>query len=660
MTYRLRHVCAVLCACLALSVAGCSNDTPPSNSAASASTKAQHAAVAEAYDLRDSASFAAAQQGLIAAPSGQVRNADGDVIWDFASFAFIHGAAPDTVNSSLWRQALLNNQVGLFKVSEGIWQLRGFDLANMTLIAGDTGWIVVDPLTSRETAAFALAFARQHLGEQAISAVVFTHSHVDHFGGVLGVLSAEEAQARQVPIIAPAGFMDEATSENLLMGLAMARRASYMYGQRLPRSSTGLVDNGLGKAVAFGQAGILPPTLIIDQPTQALSIDGVPFIFHSMPGAEAPAELTFSLPQHKAFAGAELVSQTLHNLYTLRGAKVRDAKQWSNYLQTLLTQADGAEVLFNQHHWPVWGAENIRSFLTGQRDVYRFLHDQTVRWMNAGLHADEIAERIRLPASLDQQLSVHGYYGTVKHNVKAIYQFYLGWFDAQPANLDPLPQADAALRYVALAGGAEAMLKAAQKAYDDGDYRWAAELGKHLLYADRDHQAARELQAKAFEQLGYQAEGTPWRNFYLSGAYELRHGLPEQAFSPAMMLDMLRHTDTEHFLDSMATRLDAQAAEGKSLRIVLDFTDSGARYLLWLENSVLHHRTLAAAEAVERDAQLSLSKDFFLQMVIGKAGAASLLTSDEVSIDGSVLKLGEFFSLLDKPDGRFAIVTRSE
>lgn len=641
-----------------LAIAGCEPASETSNSAASASTQAANAAVAKAYNLNDQQALQDAQRGFIAKPSGQVRNEQGVVIWDFDSFNFLHGNAPDTVNPSLWRQAVLNNQVGLFKVSEGIWQLRGFDLANMTLIQGATGWIVIDPLTSRETAAFAWAFAREHLGEQPVSAMIFTHSHVDHFGGALGILSAEDARAQQTPIIAPEGFMAEATSENLLMGLAMSRRASFMYGQRLPRSATGLVDNGLGKAVAFGRAGILPPTVLINEAAQPLTVDGVEFIFHSMPGAEAPAELTFSLPEHKAFAGAELVSQTLHNLYTLRGAKVRDARLWSEHIQQMLHYAEQAEVLFNQHHWPVWGTANIQQFLTAQRDVYRFLHDQTVRGMNAGFTAPEIAEQLKLPANLDQQMAVHGYYGTLKHNVRAIYQFYLGWFDANPANLDPLPPVAAAEKYLALAGGSEALLSQAQQAYDAGDYRWAAELGKHLVYADRDNQAARELQAKAFEQLGYQAEGTPWRNFYLSGAYELRHGLPEQPFSPAMMLDMLRHTDTREFLASMATRLDAEAAEGKNLRVVLNFTDSGERYLLWLENAVLHNRMLASDEAVEPDAQLSLTKDFFLQMVIGKAGAAALLTSDEVSIDGSVLKLGEFFGLLDKPDGRFPIVTR--
>lgn len=641
-----------------LLLSACSDSPAPSHSAATPRTQAAQAEVAQNYDLSNVEGLAQARRGLIATPQGQVRDAEGEVIWDFDSFAFVQGEAPTTVNPSLWRQALLNNQVGLFKVSDKIYQLRGFDLANMTLIEGASGWIVIDPLTSQETAAFAMDFVAQHLGARPVSAMIFSHSHVDHFGGALGVISAEDAKARQVPVIAPAGFMEEATSENLMMGVAMARRATFMYGQRLPRSAEGLVDNGLGKAVAFGHMGILPPTQLISAREQEQDVDGVRFVFYSTPGAEAPAEMTFSLPELKAFGGAELLSQTLHNLYTLRGAKVRDALQWANYIDASRAQAAGAEVLFNQHHWPVWGQDNIQAFLTAQRDVYRYLHDQTVRLMNAGLTAPEIAEQLRLPASLDQHLHVHGYYGTLKHNVRAIYQFYLGWFDANPANLDPLPPVAAAAKYVALAGGSEPLLAAAEHAYAEGDYRWAAELGKHLLYVNPDNQAARDLQARSFEQLGYQAESAPWRNFYLSGAYELRHGLPEEGFTPVMMLDMLKHTAPERFLDVMATKLDGTAAADSALRINLNFTDSGARFHLWIENAVLHHRRLDEGEVAEADASLNLSKDFFLQMISGQAGIGALLSSDQVSIDGNALALGRFFSLLDKPDGRFPIVTR--
>lgn len=394
-----------LLASLCLVAAGCGTPARPASTAASQPGGPVHPAVQRAqaevaHQLQhaDASDFTDARRGFIAAPSGQVRNEAGQVIWDHDAFAFQQAeAAPDSVNPSLWRQARLNNQTGLFQVREGIWQLRGFDLSNITLIQGQTGWIVVDTGTSRETAAAAMAFARQHLGAQKVSAVVYTHSHVDHFGGVLGVISADEAKSRNVPIVAPAGFMEEATSENVLMGTAMARRAMYMYGSRLPANATGVVDNGLGKAVPFGRVGILPPTLLVHKPSEEHVIDGVRFVFFNVPGSEAPSEFTFALPELKAYCGAELMGHTLHNLYTLRGAKVRDATRWAGYLNEALTQVQGSEVVFTQHHWPVWGAERIRTFIEHQRDSYQFIHDQTVRGMNAGLTAPEIAETLKMP-----------------------------------------------------------------------------------------------------------------------------------------------------------------------------------------------------------------------------------------------------------------------
>jgi len=601
-----------------------------------------------------------ARRGLIAAPSGQVCNEAGQVIWDFDAFAFLNGPAPDnapdTVNPSLWRQARLNNQAGLFKVRDGIWQLRGFDLSNITLIQGKTGWIVVDTGTSRETSAAAMAFARQHLGAQAVSAVVYTHSHVDHFGGVLGVISADEAKARQVPIVAPAGFMEEATSENVLMGTAMARRAMYMYGSRLPAGATGLVDNGLGKAVPFGRVGILPPTLLVQQPREEHVIDGVRFVFHNVPGSEAPSEFTFALPELQAFCGAELMGHTLHNLYTLRGAKVRDALRWSGYLDDALKQVEGSEVVFTQHHWPVWGPERIRGFIEHQRDAYQFIHDQTVRGMNAGLTAPEIAETLKLPTALQQDFAVHGYYGTVKHNVKAVYQFYLGWYDANPANLDAPPPVAAAKGYVALAGGPEALRASAQKAFDAGDFRWAAELLKHAVYADPSDKAARELLARSFEQMGFLAESAPWRNVYLSGALELRDGPPTQAQSRVAFAELLQHTPIERFLEAMAASLNAEKVGDARLTINLAFSDLKESHVLRVANGVLRHE--AAPPAADADATLTVTHPFFVRMVTGQVGGLGLLTSSDTKIDGSRLALGRFFGWLDKPAGTFPIVTR--
>jgi alkyl sulfatase BDS1-like metallo-beta-lactamase superfamily hydrolase len=656
----IRASASAAAACLLLGLlasSGCSRTPQPAAPAGEASryTVAAHQALAGRLDLDAPDAMQDAQRGFIAAPEGQVRSADGRVIWDFGAFAFVSGEPPPTVNPALWRQAALNNQAGLFQVTEGVWQLRGFDLANMTLIEGEQGWIVVDPLTARETAAAALAFARRHLGDRPVTAVVFTHSHADHFGGVLGVVTPEEIDARGIPVVAPAGFMAEATSENLLAGPAMTRRSLYMYGDRLPRSATGLVDNGLGKAVAYGTIGLLPPTLLIRERAETHVLDGVPFVFHNMPGAEAPAELTFSLPAHKAFCGAELLSHTLHNLYTLRGAKVRDSLQWAAYLDQILALAAEAEVLFNQHHWPVWGTANIREFITLQRDVYRYIHDQSVRLMNAGLNGAEIAEALVMPPTLDRFLSGRGYYGTVKHNARAVYQRYMGWYDAHPANLDALPPADVAGRYVALMGGPAATIAAAETAYEQGEYRWAAELLKHAVYAAPEDDAARELLARTFEQLGYQAEAASWRNAYLTGALELRLGPPERGVTRDILLDMLQHAPVERFLEAMAAALDGPAAAGQDLRINLVFRDRETSYVLWIENAVLHHREAPPDPAA--DATLTLTHGFFLRMMTGSAGPVAMLTSDETAIDGSRIALARFFRLLEPAPGTFAIVT---
>lgn len=636
-------------------LAGCA-PAPADRGGADASVVVAHEALRDRLDLEDRRAFDDAMRGFIAAPSGVVRDAAGEVIWDFDAFAFVDGEAPPTVNPSLWRQARLNNHAGLFKVTDRIWQLRGFDIANLSLIEGETGWIVVDPLTSRETAAAAMAFARQHLGDQPVSAIVYTHSHVDHFGGVLGVISAEEATARQVPIVAPVGFMEEATSENVLLGVAMVRRSEYMYGKHLPRDAQGLVDNGLGKAVAYGSIGLLPPTLVVTQPVEEHVIDGVRFVFHNVPGTEAPSEFTFALPELKAFNGAELVSQTLHNLYTIRGAKVRDALRWADDIDATAERLGDAEVLFNQHHWPVWGNNEIRGFLAAQGDVYRYLHDQTVRLMNAGLTASEIAETLELPEALERHLATRGYYGTVRHNIRGIYQFYLGWYDAHPANLDALPPVPAAQGYVALAGGMGPLLHAARTAQGRGEHRWAAELLKHAVYAEPGNDEARALLAASFEQLGYAAEATTWRNAYLTGAQEARDGAPSAGFSPARMRDLLAQTPVERFLERMAASIDGPAAGDLDLTINLVLTDRGESHVLRLRNGVLRHR--AAPEDPAADATLRLTHAVFLDMMTGQAGAGALLTSDEVTIEGSTLDLGRFFRLVEKPPGNFPILSR--
>jgi len=424
----------------------------------------------------------------------------------------------------------------------------------------------------------------------------------------------------------------------------------------LPRNEKGLVDNGLGKAVAFGKLGILTPNTAVRLDKQMMTIDGVRFVFHNASGTEAPSEFTFYLPDFKAFCGAELMGHTLHNLYTLRGAKVRDANKWAQFLNDSLRHVQNSEVVFNQHHWPVWGASNIQDFIAKQRDAYQFIHDQTVRHMNAGLNAAEISEIIQMPKALDEHLSVRGYYGTVRHNVKAVYQNYLGWFDAHPANLDPLPSVQSSERYVNLMGGSDKVVAAAKEAAGKGENRWAAELLKHVLDVSPSHAEAKTLLAETFEKLGYAAESSAWRNFYLTGALELREGAPEKGMPRESLIEMLNQTPIERFLEAMAASLNASKAEGKKIKINLVFSDTQKSFVLRLENSVLHH----AQKAPEKDANatLTLTQSFFLKMVLGQAGGKDLLLSDQTKIDGSTLDLANFFSLLDKAPGNFSIVTR--
>jgi alkyl sulfatase BDS1-like metallo-beta-lactamase superfamily hydrolase len=649
-------LCLGLTACSEPAVEIDSSADARGHSAPSEYTLQANRQVAASLPLADQQDFEDATRGFIGTDEPlQVFNAGGDIVWDMPSYDFINGEAPGSVNPSLWRQASLNNINGLFKVTDRVYQVRGYDLANMSIIEGDTGLIIVDPLTAKETAAAALALARQHLGDKPVLAVIFTHSHIDHFGGVFGVITQQQYNEGQVRVIAPVGFMEEATSENIIAGTAMGRRSILMYGRDLARSERGHVGSGLGKSPAYGTFGIIEPTEIIDTTGQRKTIDGLEFVFQNAPHSEAPAELTFSLPQLGAYCGAEVTTHTLHNLYTLRGAKVRDALKWSEYIDEIIDLSANDDVYFASHHWPMWGRERIKTYLEQQRDTYKYIHDQTVRLFNEGYTPKEIAEQLELPQALRQGFANRDYYGTVKHDSKAVYQAYLGWYDANPSSLDALPPEEAGRHYVELAGGADALLEKADAAYAGGEYRWAAELLNHLVFAEPGNGRAKGLLANTYDQLGYQSESAPWRDVYLSAAYELRHGLPVEMVDMALMTDVLERTPVDKFFQSMSVRLDSEKASDVDMSVAIQFSDLNETYLLSVKNSVMHYRLTDSIEGA--NASLVLTHGFFIRMLTGDVGLREGLTSDELSVDGSKVDLVRFFSLFGSPDGLFNIVT---
>jgi alkyl sulfatase BDS1-like metallo-beta-lactamase superfamily hydrolase len=519
-------------------------------------------------------------------------------VWDLDAYDFMRDTdAPDTANPSLWRQGQLLIEDGLFEVTPGIYQLRGYDLSVMSVVEGDTGVIVIDPLISSETAAAAFALYCEHRGERPVKAMIYTHSHADHFGGVKGIISDEQVAAGEVAVIAPEGFLQHAVAENVFAGTAMLRRAGYMYGAALERGPAGQIGTGLGQTTSSGTVSLIPPTIDITHTGQTLTIDGVEIVFQMTPGTEAPAEMNFYFPQHRALCTAENTSHTLHNVLTIRGAVVRDAHAWAHYLtETISLFGDELDLVFASHHWPTWGRERAVEFLAMQRDMYLYLHDQTLRMINQGYTGAEIAELLETPPALAEQWHTHGYYGSVSHNVKAIYQRYMGWYDANPANLWPHPPEQAAVRYVAAMGGRDGALAVARQAWDDGDYRWCAELGKHLVFADDTDTEARAVLADALEQLGFGAENGTWRNAFLAGAAELRSG---NFGTPATTSpDIAYALSVSQVFDSIAVRIDGPRAWDEHIVTAWTITDEDTTYVTELRNGVLHHRTVAEAPAV--------------------------------------------------------------
>jgi len=639
------------------SPAGSTGRDEAGRSAPTPSTIAANRAVRTSLPFDDTTDFDNARRGFIGARKKPViRRPDGAVVWDLDQYEFEDDQVepPDSVNPSLWRQARLNRIHGVFEVVEGIYQVRGYDLANMTLVAGETGWIVIDPMSTIETATAALELVREHLGERPIRALIYTHSHIDHFGGAKALLTNEDL-ARGVPVIAPEGFLEEAVSENVLAGVAMTRRATYMFGFLTERSARGHVDSGLGKASTPGTFSLAQPTEVITETGTELTIDGVRLVFQNTPGAEAPAEMMIHLPDFRALCGAENVSHVLHNVLTLRGAKVRDALMWSNYIEESIELfANDSDVIFASHHWPTWGRENVVAYLEKQRDIYKFIHDQTLRLANAGYTSAEIAEQIVLPESLRTNFATRGYYGTLSHNSKAVYQHYFGWFDGNPANLHPLPPTEQAVRYVEAMGGAAAVIAKAKAAYDAGDYRWGATLLNHVVFAEPDNASAAALLADTYDQLGYQAESGPWRDFYLTGAQELRRGVEPLPISRTGTAEVISAMPTHMFFDALAVRLIPAEAEGNDTVLNFVFTDIDETHVVTIENAVLHHEQRDADP--DARATIRLTRTAWNDIVAQTATPQSKVLAGEISVEGNPLALVGFFGMLSREEPTFEIV----
>ncbi|MFD6940522.1 alkyl/aryl-sulfatase [Streptomyces goshikiensis] len=597
------------------------------------------------------------RRGFIATvEESAIRAADGRVVWDLNAYGFLAEDCPPTANPSLWRQSRLVTGHGLFEVTPGIYQVRGFDLSNMTVVEGERGILVIDPLVSTETAAAALALYRRHRGDRPVTGVLYTHSHVDHFGGVKGVIGVEEVEGG-VPVIAPAGFMEHAVSENVYAGTAMSRRAAYMYGAALSKGPRGQISSGLGATNSTGTVTLIPPTLSITRTGQSETVDGIRMVFQMTPGTEAPAELNIHFPGHAALCTAENATHNLHNLLTLRGAQVRDPHDWAHYrTEAVQLFGDATDVVFASHHWPVWGREDALTFLSEQRDLYAYLHDQTLRLLNQGRTGPEIAEELRLPPALERAWHTHGYYGSVSHNTKAVYQRYMGWFDGNPARLWAHPPTEAATRYVDFMGGADAVLSRARASYAEGDFRWVVEVVGHVLFADPDHAGARALQADALEQLGYGSENGTWRNFFLTGALELRHGTVGTPAS-AVSEDMLAALTLDQLFDSLAIRVDGPRSWDADITVRWRFPDGREPSTLRLRNGVLTHIRGLGPAVGEPDVEITLDEPSLRGILLGQAVLPDLVAAGRAQVSGDPARLAELIGHLTDPDPDFAIVT---
>lgn len=623
---------------------------------ASSHTITKQNEVKQALPFANKKDFALAEKGLIVRPEQvEIFNDDGTLAWELGNYQFLledHAS----VNPSLLRQARLNYQYGLFKITENIYQVRGYDLSNFTVIKGDTGWIVFDPLLTPATAKAALKLVNDTLGQRPVTGVVYSHAHADHFGGVLGVVTPEQVKQHNIPIIAPSGFMEHAIKENVLAGNVMTRRAIFQYGNVLPKGATGQVDAAIGKGLSIGMFGLIKPTVEIDENERVMIIDGVEMVFINTPGGESPAEMNTYFPKDKAFWAAENVIGTMHNVYTLRGAAARDALAWSKFINEMVYgYGQQAEIIFASHSWPRWGNEDIQTYLKKQRDMYAYLHNETLHLANQGVTINEIHNEINVPDSLQHEWYNRGYHGSYKHNAQGIMNKYLGYFDMNPANLDRLSPADSAPKYVAAMGGEKQVMTLAQEAHDKGEYRWGAELLNKLVFAQPNYIPAKRLLAKMYEQMGYQAESAGWRNTYLTGAKELRDGVLPTSNITRPGPSFLQAMDTGLLFDYLAVKVNAKRAESEAFKINFTFTDEGREYLVELSNATLTN--IEGVTVQDADLSLTISREDWTLVILKQVALRDLLASGKASFAGDIRILNQLFSLLDEFPFWFNIVT---
>jgi alkyl sulfatase BDS1-like metallo-beta-lactamase superfamily hydrolase len=641
-----------LFACALCAAAGSASSEPPS-----AYTVAAQAKVLATSPFGDQRDFDFAARGFVATRADPIiRAADGRPVWDLSAFDFLKGDAPATVNPSLWRQGRLLAMNGLFKVSDRIWQVRGFDLANITFVRGDTGWIVIDTLGSTETAKAALDLANAKLGARPVVAIIYTHPHVDHFGGAGGLVSLDDVKSGKVKVIAPKGFTASAVGENVIAGPAMQRRAVYQFGVFLPKSPLGQVNSGIGPGLATGTTSLIPPNVEIDHTGQTMTVDGVRMVFQFTPGTEAPVEMNIDFPDWRIVDMAENANATQHNILTPRGAVVRDAKVWADHLTEAIALFGDSDILITSHGWPRFGKAQIDDYLARHRDAYAFLHDQTVRMMNEGLNGDEIAARLKLPATLEQQWYDRPYYGSLSFNSRAVYQFYMGWYDANPVHLNPTPPVETGRRYVAAMGGPGHVVAMARASYDAGDYAWAAELLNREVMADSADAEAKTLLARCYDQLGWQSENSLWRNMYLTGAAELRDGVAPPARPSASQAAILANLPTPALFDLLSVRLNADKVGAGAVKLEFVFPDRHETTYVTVANGVLIHQPIAAPGPV--DATFTVDRADFLAALFGGGSLAAEVAAGQATIAGNPGALLKLTSWMDKPAPNFPIVTR--